>query len=112
MLLKMGICVSWIWIFVKAFAGAIVTILLTWPKRPVHILSSALVEGIQDVAGAMGLMIGTGILLSSVMSPQVSAVISPLIETVLPNTPLLFILFFTFLSPLAIYRGPLNVWGP
>ncbi|WP_268627781.1 citrate transporter [Paenibacillus alvei] len=91
--------------------GAIVTILLTWPKRPVHILSSALVEGIQDVAGAMGLMIGIGILLSSVMSPQVSAVISPLIESVLPNTPLMFILFFTILSPLAIYRGPLNVWG-
>lgn len=92
-------------------AGAIVTILLTWPKRPIHILSSALVEGIQDVAGAMGLMIGIGILLSSVMSPQVSAVISPLIESVLPNTPLMFILFFTILSPLAIYRGPLNVWG-
>lgn len=92
-------------------AGALVTILLTWPKRPVHILSSALVEGIQDVAGAMGLMIGIGILLSSVMSPQVSAVISPLIESVLPNTPLMFILFFTILSPLAIYRGPLNVWG-
>ncbi|MGG4197287.1 citrate transporter [Paenibacillus sp. UNC217MF] len=92
-------------------AGAIVTILLTWPKRPVHILSSALVEGIQDIAGAMGLMIGIGILLSSVMSPQVSAVISPLIESVLPNTPLMFILFFTILSPLAIYRGPLNVWG-
>jgi H+/gluconate symporter-like permease len=92
-------------------AGAIVTILLTWPKRPVHILSSALVEGIQDVAGAMGLMIGIGILLSSVMSPQVSAVISPLIESVLPGSPLPYILFFTILSPLAIYRGPLNVWG-
>ncbi|NWL88657.1 MULTISPECIES: citrate transporter [unclassified Paenibacillus] len=92
-------------------AGALVTILLTWPKRPIHILSSALVEGIQDVAGAMGLMIGIGILLSSVMSPQVSAVISPLIESVLPNSPLMFILFFTILSPLAIYRGPLNVWG-
>ncbi|BFH60313.1 MULTISPECIES: citrate transporter [Paenibacillus] len=91
--------------------GAIVTILLTWPKRPVHILSSALVEGIQDVAGALGLMIGIGILLSSVMSPQVSAVISPLIESVLPSSPLMYILFFTILSPLAIYRGPLNVWG-
>ncbi len=91
--------------------GAIVTILLTWPKRPIHILSSAMVEGIQDVAGAMGLMIGIGILLSSVMSPQVSAVISPLIESVLPGNPVMYILFFTILSPLAIYRGPLNVWG-
>lgn len=91
--------------------GAIVTILLTWPKRPIHILSSAMIEGIQDVAGAMALMIGIGILLSSVMSPQVSAVISPLIESVLPGNPVMYILFFTILSPLAIYRGPLNVWG-
>nr|WP_276563073.1 citrate transporter [Paenibacillus apiarius] len=91
--------------------GALVTILLTWPKRPIHVLSSALVEGIQDVAGAMALMIGIGILLNSVMAPQVSALISPLIETVLPTSPLMYILFFTLLSPLAIYRGPLNVWG-
>lgn len=91
--------------------GALVTILLTWPKRPIHVLSSALVEGIQDVAGAMALMIGIGILLNSVMAPQVSALISPLIEAVLPTNPLMYILFFTLLSPLAIYRGPLNVWG-
>ncbi|MEF2968210.1 citrate transporter [Paenibacillus sp. M1] len=91
--------------------GAVVTILLTLPKRPVHVLSSAMVEGIQDVAGAMGLMIGIGILLNSVMAPQVASLISPLIEAVLPNSPLMYILFFTILSPLAIYRGPLNVWG-
>lgn len=91
--------------------GAIVTIILTLPKRPIHILSSALVEGIQDIAGAMALMIGIGILLNSVMAPQVSALISPLIESVLPSSPLMYIIFFTLLSPLAIYRGPLNVWG-
>ncbi|MET3851999.1 MULTISPECIES: citrate transporter [Paenibacillus] len=91
--------------------GALVTILLAWPKRPIHVLSSALIEGIQDVAGAMALMIGIGILLNSVMAPQVSALISPLIEAVLPGNPIMYILFFTILSPLAIYRGPLNVWG-
>lgn len=91
--------------------GALVTLLLTLPKRPVHVLSSALVEGIQDIAGAMALMIGIGILLNSVMAPQVSSLISPLIEAVLPSNPLMYILFFTLLSPLAIYRGPLNVWG-
>lgn len=91
--------------------GALVTILLTLPKRPIHVLSSALVEGIQDIAGAMALMIGIGILLNSVMAPQVSSLISPLIEAVLPTSPIMYIVFFTLLSPLAIYRGPLNVWG-
>ncbi|WP_422660031.1 citrate transporter [Paenibacillus sp. EC2-1] len=91
--------------------GALVTVLLTLPKRPIHVLSSALIEGIQDIAGAMALMIGIGILLNSVMAPQVSSLISPLIEAVLPTNPLMYIIFFTLLSPLAIYRGPLNVWG-
>lgn len=91
--------------------GALVTIILTLPKRPIHVLSSALVEGIQDIAGAMALMIGIGILLNSVMAPQVSSLISPLIESVLPTNPIMYIVFFTLLSPLAIYRGPLNVWG-
>ncbi len=91
--------------------GAVATLLLSWPKRPVHVLSSSLVEGIQDVAGALGLMIGIGMLVNAVMAPQVTAIISPVIESVLPNSPLMYILFFTILSPLAIYRGPLNVWG-
>ncbi|MDN4068020.1 citrate transporter [Paenibacillus vini] len=91
--------------------GAVATLLLSWPKRPVHVLSSSLVEGIQDVAGALGLMIGIGMLVNAVMAPQVTAIISPVIESVLPNSPWMYILFFTILSPLAIYRGPLNVWG-
>ncbi|MEC0093202.1 citrate transporter [Paenibacillus macquariensis] len=91
--------------------GAIVTIILTLPKRPIHVLSSALVEGIQDIAGALALMIGIGILLNSVMAPQVASLISPLIESVLPSSPWTYVIFFTLLSPLAIYRGPLNVWG-
>ncbi|WP_068785971.1 citrate transporter [Paenibacillus phocaensis] len=91
--------------------GAVATLLLSWPKRPIHVLSSSLVEGIQDVAGALGLMIGIGMLVNAVMAPQVTAIISPLIESVLPSNPLMYILFFTLLSPLAIYRGPLNVWG-
>jgi hypothetical protein len=93
------------------FVGGIVTLILATPKRPIHILSSALVEGIQEVAGAVGLMIGIGMLLNAVTAPQVSALIQPLIGNILPTSPLGFILFFTILSPLAIYRGPLNVWG-
>lgn len=91
--------------------GAVVTLLLATPKRPIHVLSSALVEGIQDVAGALGLMIGIGILLSAVTAPQVALLIQPLISGIIPSSPLMYVLIFTLLSPLAIYRGPLNVWG-
>jgi NaMN:DMB phosphoribosyltransferase len=30
---------------------------------------------------------------------------------IVPHGPIAFILIFGLLSPLAIYRGPLNVWG-
>lgn len=91
--------------------GILVALLLSTPKRPLQIVSSAFVEGIQEVAGAIALFIGIGMLLNSVMAPQVAAVISPFIEMVIPTNMIGYILFFTILSPLAIYRGPLNVFG-
>src|SRR5690554_5270600 len=88
-----------------------IALLLSTPKNPIHVASSALVEGIQDAAGAMALMIGIGILLNSVMAPEVSAVLQPAISAMIPKNKLMYILIFGLLSPLSIYRGPLNVWG-
>src|SRR5690554_2531611 len=59
----------------------------------------------------MALMIGIGILLNSVMAPEVSAVLQPAISAMIPKNKLMYILIFGLLSPLSIYRGPLNVWG-
>ncbi|WP_313540118.1 citrate transporter [Enterococcus sp.] len=92
-------------------AGIIVTLILSTPKNPIHVVSSAFVEGIQDVAGAAGLMIGIGMLLNAVMSAEVSSILQPAISMMIPKNQLMFVLIFGLLSPLAIYRGPLNVWG-
>ncbi|MCM6935024.1 citrate transporter [Enterococcus faecalis] len=91
--------------------GIIGTLILSTPKNPIHVVSSAFVEGIQEVAGAAGLMIGIGMLLNAVMSAEVSAILQPAISMMIPKNQLMFILIFGLLSPLAIYRGPLNVWG-
>ena len=91
--------------------GIIVTLILSTPKNPIHVISSAFVEGIQEVAGAAGLMIGIGMLLNAVMSVEVSAILQPAISMMIPKNQLMFVLIFGLLSPLAIYRGPLNVWG-
>lgn len=91
--------------------GIVVAFVLSTPKNPIHVVSSAFVEGIQDVAGAMGLMIGIGMLLNAVMSSEVSAILQPAISLAIPKNQLMFVLIFGLLSPLAIYRGPLNVWG-
>ncbi|MGM0293628.1 citrate transporter [Enterococcus sp. AZ062] len=50
--------------------GIIATLILSTPKNPIHVVSSAFVEGIQEVAGAAGLMIGIGMLLNAVMSSE------------------------------------------
>lgn len=91
--------------------GIIVTLILATPKNPIQVVSSAFVEGIQETAGAAALMIGIGMVLKAVMAPEVATVLEPLIKAIIPSNKLLFIVIFGVLSPLAIYRGPLNVWG-
>lgn len=86
-------------------------LLLVRPKRPMQVLSSGLIEGIQDVASPIALFIGIGMLLASVTTPAVSGVISPILKMIIPTKALGYILFFTILSPLAIYRGPLALYG-
>lgn len=91
--------------------GIVVTLLLSTPKNVVQVVSSGFVEGIQDTAGAAALMMGIGMTLKTVMAPEVATVLQPVISAIIPNGPIMFVLVFGLLSVLAIYRGPLNVWG-
>ena len=95
----------------SVIVGIIITLILSTPKNPIHVCSSAFVEGIQEVAGAMALMIGIGMLLNAVMAPEVATILQPVINALIPSNPMMYVLVFGLLSPLAIYRGPLNVWG-
>ena len=56
-------------------------------------------------------MVGIGILLNAVTAPQVSALLKPLIGGIVPGSMWMYILLFSLLSPLALYRGPLNSYG-
>lgn len=91
--------------------AVVYTILVTKPSQIIQITTSSLVEGIQDVAGVIGLMIGIGILLNGVSATATIALMQPLIGAVLPTSPIPYIIVFTIASPLALYRGPLNLYG-
>lgn len=91
--------------------GIVAALILSTPKNAVQVVTGAFVEGIQDTAGATALMIGIGMTLKAVMAPQVAEVLQPVISVVIPQNQIMFILIFGLLSVLAIYRGPLNVWG-
>ncbi|HTD37405.1 MAG TPA: hypothetical protein VK669_07815, partial [Candidatus Limnocylindrales bacterium] len=65
----------------------------------------------EDVAPATILMIGIGMLLVAANTPEVQAAMKPLVAAVAPRSPLAYVLLFGLLSPLALYRGPLNPYG-
>ena len=91
--------------------GIVVALILSTPKNAVQVVAGAFVVGIQETAGATALRIGIGMTLKAVMATEVAAVLSPVINAMIPQSKIAYILIFGLLSVLAIYRGPLNVWG-
>jgi len=91
--------------------ASIYAILVTQPKQIVNIFSGAIVEGIQDVAGVIFLFMGIGMLVATVTNAQVAGFLNPMIKNIIPSGAVGFIIFFALLAPLALYRGPLNMFG-
>jgi H+/gluconate symporter-like permease len=107
------------WPIIPAFIAGIVwcfvTVLIFSPQRNVSKLVSTLTksafEGVSDSAPAVILMIGIGMVLNSLMHPVVKESITPLLKAIVPSSTFGYIVFFSILAPLALYRGPLNMWG-
>ena len=76
-----------------------------------QLLTGSLVEGVSSVAPAIILMIGIGMLLKSVAQPKVAEILLPSLKSIMPGSGIGYIAFFTLLAPLALYRGPLNIFG-
>jgi hypothetical protein len=91
--------------------AALYGVLVTQPRIAVKTLMAAWIRGIEDVAPATILMIGIGMLLVAANTSQVQAAVTPLVASVAPRTPLAYVVLFGLLSPLALYRGPLNPYG-
>jgi hypothetical protein len=100
------------WDFIPAFvAGIVYCVLITWKRNSINTLTRAIIDGISSVIPAVVLMIGIGMLITAVSNPAVTAAIGPLLQYVIPTKPIPYVIVFTVLSPLALYRGPLSLWG-
>jgi H+/gluconate symporter-like permease len=98
--------------FVPAFIiGSLFAVLVVNPREAVKTLSASVVRGVEDGAPAAILMMGIGMLLNALSLPAVKAALEPLIKALPLSSPVFFALFFGLLSPLALYRGPLNLFG-
>jgi len=106
-------------ITVALLLGIIYGAITTWRKgqSTVQLLTKAAFDGVSAVGPAVVLMIGIGMVLNATMAAEVSGVITPLIAKVAPSSRhgvgamTHYVILFTILAPLALYRGPLNLYG-
>lgn len=91
---------------VSAIFGAIVA----RGRRAVETLIAAAIRGVEDVAPAVLLFIGIGMLLRATQTPEFVAALRPLTQGWAGN-PLAYVAIFGLGSPLVLYRGPLNPFG-
>ncbi|HOY19634.1 MAG TPA: citrate transporter, partial [Haliscomenobacter sp.] len=80
-------------------------------RNSIKTLSASAIKGIEDGAPAALLMMGIGMLLNALNLPAIKTALEPLIQALPFSSAVFYIAFFGLLSPLALYRGPLNVFG-
>jgi len=110
--------------FIAAFiCGLIYGWLATYRKNHLNLLIQAVFQGGAVVMPAVVLMFGIGMLLNAIMGPgetwtqlhpagwPVLNILRPFLLKVVPHNAWSYIVIFTLAAPLALYRGPLNVWG-
>ncbi|MEV2246352.1 transporter [Streptomyces sp. NPDC049970] len=83
----------------------------TRPREMNKRLLRTLYGGFEVAAPPIALFIAIGILLAAVKLPGAIDALEPLVKAVSPQNPVLFVVVFTVLVPLCLYRGPLNVYG-
>ncbi|HXN21814.1 MAG TPA: citrate transporter [Candidatus Dormibacteraeota bacterium] len=100
------------WSELPAFlGGALFGVLTTEPRLGVRRLAASAIRGVEDGAPAVILLIGIGMLLNALTLPAVKASLAPIVTALPLSSPAAYVLSFGLLSPLALYRGPLNPFG-
>lgn len=90
--------------------SAIYGALATRPRAAIDTLVAGAIRGFEDVAPAVLLFVGIGMLVTATKAPAFTAALAPLANPALKN-PIVFVAVFGLLSPLVLYRGPLNPNG-
>jgi hypothetical protein len=86
-------------------------VVATRPAEAVQRLVAAAIRGVEDVAPAVVLFMGIGMLLVATQQPQFSGALQPLVRGEWLRNPVAYVLLFGVASPLVLYRGPLNPFG-
>ena len=76
-----------------------------------RLITQSFHDGIERVAPAIALMVVIGWLLKAVFAEPVAQTLQPLLMQIVPENMILYGVMFALLAPLALYRGPMNLWG-
>jgi Na+/H+ antiporter NhaD/arsenite permease-like protein len=100
------------WPIIAAFMlGITYGVLATWKHDSINVLTRSIIDGATTVIPAVLLMMGIGMLITAVMDKHVAEALAPIIRAFVPTHAVAYVLGFGCFSFLALYRGPLSLWG-
>jgi len=91
------------------FAGILLTKNMTSYKRVVDVMQKTLHDGISESGLLIGMLYGVNIFQAA--ATQVSPILSHLLGGIIPHSMLALVIAFGILAPLALFRGPLMIYG-
>jgi hypothetical protein len=93
-------------------AGVVFALVTAVPWREMSSTALRTLYRAFDVAAPpIVLFIAIGMLLAAVNLPGAVSALTPVVTAISPSSPWLFVLVFAVLVPLALYRGPMNIFG-
>ncbi len=79
------------------------------PKAAVALVQKTLYDGVADVGLLLGMLFTLAMFGKA--AGMDAHIFQPLIGSLIPHNPLIIAIAFGILAPLALFRGPLMVWG-
>lgn len=76
-----------------------------------RVLMKSATVGLTGAAIVLVQSVLCGVLVEVLSTAEVTAALEGIVASIFPKTQIAFIMFFAILAPLALFRGPTNIWG-
>lgn len=91
------------------FLGLLFTRNMTSYTKAVEKVQKTLYDGVADSGLLIGMLYGVNIFQAA--AKQVAPILQNLLGGVIPQSPVVLLIVFCVIAPLALFRGPLMIWG-
>ncbi|MGO2940405.1 MAG: hypothetical protein ACTIDA_07785 [Pseudolactococcus laudensis] len=91
------------------FLGLLLTRNLNTYKMAVTKAQKTLYDGVADSGLLIGMLYSVNIFQAA--AKQIAPILQDLLGDFIPNSPIILLIAFAVFAPLALFRGPLMIWG-